>query len=287
MSPLPKPILVKKKQDARIRQHVIRLGLSLFVLLTTTTNTLARTQPQWKRQLSQNNIAIQQVPATKTIEPGKPIERELAGGEAHSYQLTLGAGQYAQLEVDQRRINVAVSVFASDGKKLFEADMFRIGEVETVSLIAEHPEIYRLEIRSSDKTAPGGRYGVVLSLVDEQGRPQNGFLRLYDIYNLKLQADLVVLSACQTGLGKDIKGEGLVGLTRGFMYAGAPRVVSSLWQIEDRASAELMRRFYEAMLARHLPPAVALRTAQVSMWKDKRWREFYYWAAFTIQGDWK
>src|SRR6185503_10291663 len=75
--------------------------------------------------------------------------------------------------------------------------------------------------------------GIVLSLVDEQGRPQNGFLRLYDIYNLKLNADLVVLSACQTALGKEIKGEGLVGLTRGFMYAGAPRVVASYWRIDD------------------------------------------------------
>src|SRR6185369_5060077 len=74
--------------------------------------------------------------------------------------------------------------------------------------------------------------GIVLSLVDEKGKPQNGFLRLYDLYNLKLSADLVVLSACQTALGKEIRGEGLVGLTRGFMYAGAPRVIASLWQID-------------------------------------------------------
>jgi CHAT domain-containing protein len=129
--------------------------------------------------------------------------------------------------------------------------------------------------------------GVVLSLVDEQGRPQNGFLRLFDIYNLNLRADLVVLSACQTALGKDIKGEGLVGLTRGFMYAGAPRVVASLWQIDDRATAEFMKRFYEGMLAKGLRPAAALRAAQVSMWKEKRWADPYSWAAFTVQGEWK
>ena len=128
--------------------------------------------------------------------------------------------------------------------------------------------------------------GVVLSLVDEKGQPQNGFLRLYDLYNLKLSAELVVLSACQTALGKDIKGEGLVGLTRGFMYAGAPRVVASLWQIDDRASAEFMKRFYQGLLGQKLRPAAALRGAQVSMQNDKRWNSPHYWAAFTLQGEW-
>jgi CHAT domain-containing protein/lipopolysaccharide biosynthesis regulator YciM len=129
--------------------------------------------------------------------------------------------------------------------------------------------------------------GIVLSLVDEKGQPQNGFLRLYDLYNLKLSADLVVLSACQTALGKEIRGEGLIGLTRGFMYAGSPRVIASLWQIDDRASAEFMKRFYGAMIGQKLRPAAALRAAQVSMSQDPRWRQPHYWAAFTIQGEWK
>lgn len=153
-----------------------------------------------------------------------------------------------------------------------EIGQYRIVHFATHGLINnEHPELA----------------GVVLSLVDEQGRPQNGFLRLYDIYNLKLAADLVVLSACQTALGKEIRGEGIVGLTRGFMYAGAERVVASLWRIDDRATAELMRRFYQAMLQEALPPAAALRAAQVSMWREKRWQSPYYWAAFTLQGEWK
>lgn len=129
--------------------------------------------------------------------------------------------------------------------------------------------------------------GIVLSLVDEQGRAQNGFLRLYDIYNLKLNADLVVLSACQTALGKEIKGEGLVGLTRGFMYAGAPRVVATLWRIDDRATADMMRRFYEAMLKDNLRPAAALRAAQLSMLRDRRWHDAHFWAPFTLQGEWR
>jgi CHAT domain-containing protein/Tfp pilus assembly protein PilF len=129
--------------------------------------------------------------------------------------------------------------------------------------------------------------GLVLSLVDEKGRPQNGFLKLQDIYNLNLPADLVVLSACQTALGKEIRGEGLVGLTRGFMYAGAKRVVSSLWKVDDVATAELMKRFYQGMLAEKMRPAEALRQAQLAMWRQKRWASPYYWAAFILQGEWR
>ena len=130
--------------------------------------------------------------------------------------------------------------------------------------------------------------GIVLSLVDKEGGRQDGFLRLQDIYNLKLSAELVVLSACQTGLGKEIKGEGLIGLTRGFMYAGAPRVVASLWKVDDRATSELMKRFYQGMLGPEaLRPAGALRQAQLSIWKQKQWREPYYWAAFVLQSEWK
>jgi CHAT domain-containing protein/Tfp pilus assembly protein PilF len=130
--------------------------------------------------------------------------------------------------------------------------------------------------------------GIVLSLVDEAGQSQDGFLRLQDIYNLKLPAELVVLSACQTGLGKEIKGEGLIGLTRGFMYAGAPRIVASLWKVDDRATSELMKQFYQGLLGPEaLRPAAALRQAQLSIWKEKQWQAPYYWAAFVLQGEWK
>lgn len=153
-----------------------------------------------------------------------------------------------------------------------ELGRYRIVHFATHGLVNnEHPELS----------------GVVLSLVDEKGNPQNGFLRLYDLYNLKLSAELVVLSACQTALGREIKGEGLIGLTRGFMYAGAPRVVASLWQVEDRASAEVMKRFYQGMFDKKLSPAAALKAAQVSMHTDKRWYAPYYWAAFTLQGEWR
>jgi len=129
--------------------------------------------------------------------------------------------------------------------------------------------------------------GLVFSMVDREGRPQNGFLQLEDIYNLNLPVELVVLSACETGLGKEIHGEGLIGLARGFMYAGASRVLASLWQVDDVATAELMGRFYEAMEKEKLAPAAALRKAQLLMREQKRWSSPHYWAAFQLQGEWK
>jgi tetratricopeptide (TPR) repeat protein len=129
--------------------------------------------------------------------------------------------------------------------------------------------------------------GLVLSRVDERGRPRDGFLRLLDVYHLRLDADLVVLSGCETALGETLRGEGIVGLTRGFFHAGASEVLASLWPIRDRATAELMRRFYHAMLHDRLAPAAALRQAQVSLFRERTWRDAYFWAPFVLQGDWR
>lgn len=149
---------------------------------------------------------------------------------------------------------------------------YRIIHFATHSLLNnEHPELS----------------GIVMSLVNRRGEPQDGFVRLLDIYNLDLNADLVVLSGCKTALGKNIRAEGLVGLTRGFMYAGAARVMASLWNVDDEATAELMRQFYRAMLVEGQRPAAALRSAQVWMQQHKRWRSPYYWAGFVLQGEWR
>ncbi|MEA2604450.1 MAG: hypothetical protein QOF89_5442 [Acidobacteriota bacterium] len=128
--------------------------------------------------------------------------------------------------------------------------------------------------------------GLMLSQVDAEGHPQEGFLGLSDIYELDLDADLVVLSGCRTAMGKEVRGEGLMGLTRGFQYAGVPRVVASLWRVQDRATAELMTRFYRAMWRDHLAPAAALRAAQKSLRREPRYRDPYSWAGFVLQGDW-
>jgi CHAT domain-containing protein len=122
---------------------------------------------------------------------------------------------------------------------------------------------------------------------NKDGGRENGFLSLQDIHNLSLSADLVVLSACETGLGKDVKGEGLVGLTRGFMYAGSKSVVASLWKVDDRATSELMGHFYREMLREGLPPAAALRSAKQSVRRQKRWGAPYFWAGFVLQGEYE
>jgi CHAT domain-containing protein len=129
--------------------------------------------------------------------------------------------------------------------------------------------------------------GIVLSRFDEKGQPQDGYLRLYEIYNLNLPADLVVLSACQTGSGKQIRGEGLMALTRGFMYAGAARVVATLWKVDDAATADLMALFYKEMFTNGKRPAAALRDAQIHLSKQKRWSSPYYWGGFVLQGEWR
>jgi CHAT domain-containing protein len=129
--------------------------------------------------------------------------------------------------------------------------------------------------------------GFLLSTTDPNGQELNGFVGLEDIYDLHAPVQLVVLSACQTALGKDVRGEGLVGLTRGFMYAGASSVVASLWKVDDAATAELMKHFYSNLLQHQMQPAEALRAAQNSIRQNPRWSSPYYWAAFTLQGEYQ
>ncbi len=129
--------------------------------------------------------------------------------------------------------------------------------------------------------------GILLSAVDKQHKPyQRVNLLLGDIFNLDWGADLVVLSACETGLGKGVPGEGLIGLTRGLMYAGAEHAVISLWQVDDKATSKLIPQMYQAILDKKASPTTALRQAQLQMWQQKEWRNPYYWAAFTSQGEW-
>ena len=129
--------------------------------------------------------------------------------------------------------------------------------------------------------------GFLLSLVDRNGNSQDGFIKMTDVYGLNAPVDLVVLSACRTALGKEVQGEGLIGLTRGFMHAGASSVASTLWRVDDEATAELMKRFYANMLQKSMTPASALREAQNTIRQDPRWKSPHYWAAFTLQGEYK
>jgi CHAT domain-containing protein len=163
----------------------------------------------------------------------------------------------------------------------FDADLSQLKEVELGKYKIVHFATHGLVNTESPELS-----GLVLSLLDRNGRAKNGFLRLHEIYNLNLSAtEIVVLSACQTGLGQEIRGEGLVGLTRGFMYAGAKRVLVSLWSVDDRATAELMERFYYYLLEKKLSATEALKAAQAQL--KNIYPNPYYWAGFVIQGDWR
>ena len=127
--------------------------------------------------------------------------------------------------------------------------------------------------------------GVVLSLVGN--KTKDGFLRTDEVFNLRLGGPLVMLSACETGLGKEKRGEGVMGLTRAFMYAGAPTVGVSLWSVADRSTAELMTDFYRRLLtANESSSSSALRGAQLAMIAGKKYSAPFYWAPFVLVGDW-
>ncbi|NEP03606.1 MAG: CHAT domain-containing protein, partial [Okeania sp. SIO4D6] len=128
--------------------------------------------------------------------------------------------------------------------------------------------------------------GLVLSLYDKTGKGKPGFLQLNDIFNLEMPAELVVLSACETGVGEEIRGEGLVSLTRGFMYAGAKIVVVSLWSVADNSTAQLMENYYQKILETGKNPVESMRETQLEMLNSSNWKAPYYWAAFVVQGEW-
>lgn len=221
-------------------------------------------------------------PTVKASTDSRILEREKKVGKSNAFLIGLRIPRLTYTRQEAEQIMALVPASQSMTALDFKASratatnpqlaQYRYVHFATHGYLdSEHPEFSAL----------------VLSMVDEQGTQQDGFIWAHEVYNLRLPVELVVLSACETGLGKDIKGEGLVGLTRGFMYAGAARVVVSLWSVDDQATAELMERFYRGMLTDKLRPAAALRAAQIEMWKQKQWQAPYYWAAFTIQGEWR
>jgi CHAT domain-containing protein/tetratricopeptide (TPR) repeat protein len=222
-------------------------------------------------------------PRVKTLDAGADV----ASGSATRLATLKDAGgiSFPRLPSTRQEAEAIVTLIPEDARAVAtdfaanrtlvmgsELARYRIIHIATHSVVnSQHPELS----------------GIVLSMVNERGREEDGFVQLHDIYSLKLSADLVVLSACNTALGKEVRGEGLIGLTRGFMYAGASSVVASLWKVDDSATAELMTHFYKAMFEDNLPPAAALRSAKEAMWRQKHWRSPHYWSAFVLQGEYR
>jgi CHAT domain-containing protein len=202
-------------------------------------------------------------PAARSSQPRAELGRLLSAG----YE----AEAIAKLVPDDRRL-LASGFAANRDAALNSLGDFRYIHFATHGLV--------------DTRYPG-LSALVLSQFDAIGRPRDGYLRLNDIYNLKLSADLVVLSACDTALGREVRGEGLIGLAQGFMAAGARSLVASLWQVPDRATAELMTRFYGYMLNDGQKPVEALRNAQRWTAAQPRYRDPYFWGGFVLVGDWR
>jgi CHAT domain-containing protein/Tfp pilus assembly protein PilF len=196
-----------------------------------------------------------------------------------------GAGSFLRLPWTRREAQAIVAA-APAGRSLLALD-FRASRQTALSPELSRYRIVHFATHGVVDSQTPALSGLMLSRVSEQGKPVEGFLGLEDIYNLRLGADLVVLSGCETALGKEVRGEGLVGLTQGILYSGAKLVAASLWRVEDQATAELMSRFYRGLLAEGRPPAAALREAQLAIRSDRRWRAPYYWSGFVLQGDWQ
>jgi len=209
-----------------------------------------------------------------------PLTAAIFRGDAAAFAASLPRLPATKLEAEAilsmvpKDRSMAALGFAATKTAAMSSDLshYRIVHFAThTTLFDEHPDLSSL----------------VLSLVDQEGRPQNGFLRLRDMYSLNLSAELVVLSACETALGKEVRGEGLMSMVRGFMYSGTPRVLASLWKVNDAATAELMKEFYKQFLQAGLSPAAALRKAQSAQLQSKARSSPYYWAGFQLQGEWK
>ena len=206
-------------------------------------------------------------------------------GDVHSVTRNAGLGALRRLVFSGREAETLLALVPEDQR--LAAVGFAASREQIVSGELEDYQILHFATHGLLNRDHPDLSGLILSLLDDQGRAQDGFLRLHDIYDLKLRADLVVLSACRTGLGKEVRGEGLIGLTRGFMFAGTPRVVVSLWSVSDLSSAELMERFYSRLLGGQASYLEAMRDAQLSMLREDAWQDPYHWAGFVFQGDWQ
>jgi CHAT domain-containing protein/Tfp pilus assembly protein PilF len=241
-----------------------------------------KNDPRVGKTEKRTSAGNKEVGGTLTSESTEHLTRSIQDVSAGTQQTGVGLSRLAF----SRREAAAIMAITKPGAGMEAVDFHASRETAMSKELSQYRIVHFATHGLLDNEHPE-LSGLVLSLVDAEGRPQDGFLDLQDVYNLTIPADLVVLSACETGLGKEISGEGLVGLTRGFMYAGASRVVASLWKVDDVATSELMAEFYKGMLQAGLPPAAALRQAQLEMQKRKRWADPYYWAAFTLQGEWK
>ena len=309
---LPEPVAGKSMQanqpPTTNHQPPLLVKHEIINLPSATVLAELRRDPQSRRQSTEelaviadpvfnrtdDRISLSRVPSNKELAVNLPVNHyRIPDSAPHSLAASLenvlrnvgerDAGELTRLPFSRQEA-VKIASLAAENKRLVALDFQASRSLVVADALSPYRYIHFATHGLLNSQSPE-LSGLVLSLVNDQGQPQLGVLRLGDIYKLKLSADLVVLSACRTGLGKEVRGEGVMGLTRGFMHAGVPRVIASLWSVDDAATSELMTRFYRELLAGKQSPAAALRAAQIAMWKGKQWSSPYYWAAFTLQGE--
>jgi len=266
------------------RKHVV-VSLPSASVLSVLRQAARREPPTKAVAVFADPVIEQDDPRIQTARRGRPVPAPAEPFEAMTEALRdTGDTKLQRLPASGREARDIISIAPANSS--MEATGFKANrENVTSEQLSQYRVVHFATHGIVNETKPE-LSGVVLSLYDERGRfREDGYLRLKDIYGLRLPVDLVVLSACRTGLGQEVRGEGLVGLTRGFMYAGAPRVIASLWKVDDDATAELMKLFYQKMLKEEMTPAAALGAAQAEMSGQKRWSHPYYWAGFILQGE--
>ena len=278
---LQTPGLKSKSQNLLIETNEIVILPSASVLAELRRNSSTRQAPE-------KTIAVFADPIFEADDPrlAKNVEKTVSKpAELGRVLRDFNLGETLPRLLSSREEARNISGFVSKNQAVSNVDFEASRENATSENLA-HYRILHFATHGLLDTSRPEFSGLVFSLYDKNGKSQDGFLRLNQVYNLNLNSDLVVLSACQTALGKDVRGEGLIGLTRGFMYAGARRVVASLWKVDDAATAEFMRRVYQNHLQKNLSPAAALRKTQNEMRQIPRFRSAYFWAGFTLQGEW-
>jgi CHAT domain-containing protein len=281
---LPEPAAKTHAAVAASRRLVPRLADGHEIVSIPSASVLAALRQQTEgRAAASGTVAILADPVFEANDPRVLRARtsDHASGGASPAQ---PRARFSRLPFSREEATAIADIAGHRG--VFEATDFQASRATALEGALRNHRIIHFATHGVVDTERPALTGLVLSQFDERGVPQNGYVRLTDIYNMRLDADLVVLSACQTALGKEIAGEGVVGIARAFMYAGAPRVVATLWEVNDAATAELMKLFYRGVLIQNRPPAAALRLAQLEMSRNPRWASPYYWAGFVLQGDW-
>lgn len=198
--------------------------------------------------------------------------------------LTATGNNYSRLEYSGQEILKIASFFKQGNSEIYLRENANEESVKRAGNLKKFNYLHFATHGFIDEDEPD-----LSSLVLSKGTSssEDGFLQSNEIFKLNLNADLVVLSACQTGLGRMVRGEGIVGLTRAFMYAGTPSVLVSLWSVSDLSTATLMEEFYKNLIKNKLCKTDALRKAQITLMSDAKFAHPFYWAPFVLFGDWR